>query len=978
MAASIFNIRVTVDPTAAVAGTKKVEQSLVGLENRARVLRRTFTRTFAALAGGAVLVAAIRGMAQFEDQIALAGAVARATGDDLDQMREKALELGATTRFSATQAAGAFVNLSRAGFTVNESLSAIQSTLDFAVAGSIDLARASDIAATAVRGFGLQAEDTGRAVDVLTAASNRTNTTVDQLAEGLKFVAPVSAALGRSIEETSAALGVLADAGLKATLGGTGLRTILAKLASPSDALRGAVKQLGLTLEQVNPATNKLVDIMERLAPVANDAGLAFEIFDRRGTPAFLNLARNTGKLRAMNDQLDRATGTTKDVADVLNNTLNGALFRARSAFDALNQAFGQAGGSTFLVNFLDTVTASVRFLAANADKLVTILTVLAGIMAVNMVRALAAATIGVQGLTVRMLAMNVALLRIRATMLAAAATGLLTNPWTLAAVAVAGLIIHVQRYARELQYVGKVMDQVAKDAEESFNAQGAVISNANRELEKLSRIREKQGKLSASQAKREEQLIARQYDAAAAARQTAEEQAKANAARQAALPSIENTIKKLDAEGDRLRNISTELATQAQLEEEIAFLLQNKINPTAQEKNEIRLRIERNAQLKRERDILDSVQQPLRDYKANIAAIDSLLARGSISQGQYNVLLQKFKDELNGLAEADTPKGPETSLDRLREQNNLLRQELDFGKQSAIILDQINQRRREGKEITDEVVAEITREVQQNEKLNQKLAQKNELLAEAQRQKERDEKALDRLRREINSQKELGKELERLKFLRDQREIDEERYSQLVDQVRLKQLRSATDLEAGFERAFLKMKAEANDFAAVGEKIVTAFADHATDAIVDFANTGQFEFKKFANAVLQDILRILVRLLVMQALTAALGGVFPGATAPTTVPGISGAREHGGTMQPNRSYLVGENGPEIVTPGRTSAVTPSKATQEENAKGGQPNVQVVVVQDPSEIPRMIETDPSTERSILAVIKRNPSVIKNL
>jgi lambda family phage tail tape measure protein len=182
--------------------------------------------------------------------------------------------------------------------------------------------------------------------------------------------------------------------------------------------------------------------------------------------------------------------------------------------------------------------------------------------------------------------------------------------------------------------------------------------------------------------------------------------------------------------------------------------------------------------------------------------------------------------------------------------------------------------------------------------------------------------------------------------------------------------LETSTTLEAGFTRAFLKLQQEAQNLAAVGEQVVNVFADKMTDALTTFLQTGEFNFKQFATSILDEITKILVRLLVVQAISAAIGGpaAGPAATGLVSALGGGGGRAKGGTVQPDRSYLVGEQGPEIFQPRTTGTVVPNPASVQ--AAPPQVNVQVVNVDDPNSVPAAINKGGSDE-AIINVLARN-------
>lgn len=151
------------------------------------------------------------GMA-FDSSMSKVAAISGATGDDLDFLTEKAQEMGAKTKFSASEAADAFTYMAMAGWKTDEMLGGIEGIMNLAAASGENLASVSNIVTDAITAFGLSAENSGHFADVLAAASNSANTNVSMLGGSFKYVAPVAGALGYSIEDVSVALGLMAIA----------------------------------------------------------------------------------------------------------------------------------------------------------------------------------------------------------------------------------------------------------------------------------------------------------------------------------------------------------------------------------------------------------------------------------------------------------------------------------------------------------------------------------------------------------------------------------------------------------------------------------------------------------------------------------------------------------------------------------------------------------------------------------------------
>lgn len=978
-----FRINVVVDPSRVPAGTRSVERELTRVENRANRVQRSFVRMLAPLAGGAAIFGAVRSIAQFEESLATARAVTDATGEQFEQLRDRALELGATTRFSAREAADGLVLLARAGFTVDESLESVDDTLRLAQAASIGLAEAADITANVLRGFRLEVSQTERVTDALVAVSNNANTTVSELGQGLKFVAPIAATLGRSVEETSAALGVLADAGLKATLGGTGLRRVLGELASPSDQLRQLLEGAGVALEDVNPKTNDLADVIAALAETSISAGEALEIFGQRGAPAVLNLVANVDRLQRLNGQLANNEGVTRRVAETLDNTLNGALFRARSALDALVQSFGQEGGSQAFVNALDGIAAALRFVAENMDVVLNITTALTALIATRLVASLVSGAIPALRALAFSLTLSGGAANVAAAALARLNVAALANPWFIAAAAIAAATVALQKYISELNAAGRILDQVVQDQLDSFNSLGAGIANAQREINRLNRIIEEGGDKSGTLAARVAVLQERIKGYAAESKTAADRQKELQEAQAATETTVENTLSKLARQAELLRSLNREKQIEAQAEREIAQLRQAGVVVTPEQVEAIRLAVQRNDQLKLQRQLLEDIRGPQEAFNQNSAALQQLLDRGAISADEFQTKLQELKDSLSDGSGDGFSLGPDqNSLDRLRESVEL--QSLATN-QSRFVADAValeNQLRREGVKITSEVQAQIGELLLKQKQLTEEERNRAELVRNAAREADREARLLSQLERRIAGTAAVADEQRRLNQLFQEGRITAEQYAVAQDQIALRGLQAARTLEAGFQRAFIKLKQEAEDLAAVGERVIDVFANQATDALVEFATTGQFSFKEFATAILTDLIRIIARLLIVQALQAAIGGLGGGAggaavnaAAGAGQQALAGARENGGTMQPNRSYLVGENGPEIVTPGRTSAVTPNAASQPQQPTPV--NVQVVNVQSEDDIPQAIN-DGAADEAIVNALQRNRDKVQQV
>lgn len=206
--------------------------------------------------------AIVKTTADFDKSMSQVKAVSGATGEDFDALRNKAREMGATTKFSASDAADAMNYMAMAGWKTDDMLSGISGVMNLAAASGEDLATTSDIVTDALTAFGKSANDSGRLSDIMAAASSNANTNVSMLGESFKYVAPLAGAMKYSMEDTSVALGLMANAGVKASQGGTSLRTVLTNMLDPTDEVSKAMGDLGISLQNEDGSMKSLKEVM--------------------------------------------------------------------------------------------------------------------------------------------------------------------------------------------------------------------------------------------------------------------------------------------------------------------------------------------------------------------------------------------------------------------------------------------------------------------------------------------------------------------------------------------------------------------------------------------------------------------------------------------------------------------------------------------------------------------------------------------
>ena len=293
--------------------------------------------------------AAVKTASDFDSAMSKVAAVSGATGDDLQALRDKAREMGAKTKFSASEAAEAMNYMAMAGWKTNDMLSGIDGIMNLAAASGEDLATTSDIVTDALTAFGLTAQDSGHFADVLAAASSNANTNVSMLGESFKYCAPIAGALGFSCEDTAEALGLMANAGIKSTQSGTSMRSIMT-------ALSGEVKFCSESFGEMEIATSNSDGSMRSLSDILADCRVAFDQMSEseKASAAETLVGKNamSGFLALMNaapadiDKLSGAIancdGTSLQMAETMQDNLAGQLTILKSQLEELAISFGE------------------------------------------------------------------------------------------------------------------------------------------------------------------------------------------------------------------------------------------------------------------------------------------------------------------------------------------------------------------------------------------------------------------------------------------------------------------------------------------------------------------------------------------------------------------------------------------------------------------------------------------------------------
>lgn len=304
-----------------------------GVESGLSRLQGTITKGIAAIGIGKLFSEAIKTGMDFEAQMSRVKAISGATGEEFAKLKEQAKQLGADTAFSATEAAEGMENLASAGFSTSEIIAAMPGMLDLAASSGEDLASSADIAASTLRGFGLEASSAGHVADVLAKNAAATNAAVADTGEAMKYVAPVAKSMGIEFEETAAAIGIMADAGIKGSQAGTTLRGAMSRIAKPTKAMQETMDSLGLSFYDSNGKMKSLADITEMLE--TKMSGLTDEqknqalitLFGQESLSGMMALMdRGSGEVRKLTDEYKNCDGSAKDMAKTMQDNLSGAV----------------------------------------------------------------------------------------------------------------------------------------------------------------------------------------------------------------------------------------------------------------------------------------------------------------------------------------------------------------------------------------------------------------------------------------------------------------------------------------------------------------------------------------------------------------------------------------------------------------------------------------------------------------------------
>lgn len=308
---------------------------------------------------------------KFEDAMARVRAVSDATKSEFKAMEDEAQRLGATTKYSATDAANALENLVRNGLKPLDAAKAVGKTLEFAQANTIELAEAADIATNVMNGFGKSVTDLGNINDVLSSTAAHSATNVSDLAEALKIAAPIATTAKIGIEETNAALGTLANVGFKGTDAGTGVKQMLIAISSQSSEAAKTLKRYGVNLNETTLKNDGLVKSLQKLkeSGIGNSIGDLVAVFGKLAAPKAAALINNVDKLSELSTTLKNSQGENARMFEQSTGKYMNALHTLKSTWESVMiSIFKKSEGG--VVGFLNAVIGGLNYIKDNLTKI--------------------------------------------------------------------------------------------------------------------------------------------------------------------------------------------------------------------------------------------------------------------------------------------------------------------------------------------------------------------------------------------------------------------------------------------------------------------------------------------------------------------------------------------------------------------------------------------------------------------------------
>lgn len=318
------------------------------------------------ISAGAGIADTVKTYADFEAAMSEVKAISGATSEEFAQLTEKANQMGAITKFTASESAEAFKYMAQAGWDAKEMMDGIEGIMALAAASGEDLGTTSDIVTDALTAFGLSAKESGRFADVMAQAASATNTDVAKMGDTFKYVAPVAGALGYSIEDTAVAIGLMANSGIKASQAGTSLRSLLTNLTRPVGQAEDAINALGISITNtdgsVKPLSQTLQDLRAKFGALTDSekAQYAAMLAGQDGMSGLLAIVNASDQeFESLTEQINNSSGAAQKMADVMMDNLSGKFELFTGALDSMKMSLGEKF-KPYLIEALEWMTDKV------------------------------------------------------------------------------------------------------------------------------------------------------------------------------------------------------------------------------------------------------------------------------------------------------------------------------------------------------------------------------------------------------------------------------------------------------------------------------------------------------------------------------------------------------------------------------------------------------------------------------------------
>lgn len=467
-----------------------LKQSMHHLQEQSQAVGSAFG--VAGVAIGAALGFSVKKAADFEQAIDKVAAVSGATDAELVQLRQTALELGASTSKSASEVAEGMQQMAAAGYNANEIIAAMPGIIAAAEASGESMARTTEVVSAALNGFGLEASDASHVADVLAQSANQSAASIDDMGYAFKYAAPVAKQLGFSLEWLAAATGVMADAGMRGEQAGTTLRMAFTRLVDPPREAAKTIEQMGISLHDANgkmkPAPQLLNEIFDGLRKMSGEqrAAAASIIFGTEAMSGMLTLMDTSPeKFNKLVQGLENSDGAAAKTAEIMKGNLKGSLEELSGAIETLQISFGSklapvidriANGLTKLVNWFNSLSGPMQTFIVIFSSVVAILLILgsivafvaAGIAAIAVAFGVAASTVTI---VIGIIAAVVAVL-----FAVGAAAVWLWNNWDRIMNAIKTVAINVWNTIK--QWLSTTWESIKQSASSIWNSLKATITN--------------------------------------------------------------------------------------------------------------------------------------------------------------------------------------------------------------------------------------------------------------------------------------------------------------------------------------------------------------------------------------------------------------------------------------------------------------------------------------------------------------------